>query len=162
MEEGMIRMDEFNKIRKAYFIDKLSINEIADKFNRSWATVHKIINTPREDEFFSGERKLSRMPKVATQEVMDAIADRIREEQLLKVKKKQRVCATVIFEELTRKGIYQGSQRRMQELVKITRQKHGCPVFEDTQHANAYLEDRCRQAFANDVHSKLQVPIGPL
>jgi transposase len=299
----MIRMDEFNKIRKAYFADKLSINEIADKFHRSWATVHKIINTPREDEFSAGERKLTRVPKVATQEVMDAIADRIREEQLLKVKKKQRVSATVIFEELTKKGIYQGSQRRMQELVKITRQKldltepesflplefphgsmaqidhgevdcivnkerrtcflfvlavpgaglkycqlfatksqeawgefherafrffngifprimydndtvlvkyskekrtltnfcahlvehydfetnfcnpsagnekgsvennvgfcrrnylYGCPVFEDTQHANAYLEDKCRQAFANGIHSKLQVPLSTI
>src|SRR5580700_5409250 len=109
----MIRMDEFNKIRKAYFADKHSINEIADKFGRSWATVHRIVNTPREDEFSVGERKLTRAPKVATQEVMDAIADKIQKEQLLRVKKKQRVSATVIFEELTKKGIYQGSQRRM-------------------------------------------------
>jgi transposase len=119
----MIRMDEFNKIRKAYFTDKLSINEIANKFNRSWATVHKIISTCREDEFSSSERKLTRTPKVATQEVIDAIVDKIQEEQQLKVKKKQRATAKVIFEELTRKGIYQGSQRRMQELVKSIRQK---------------------------------------
>ena len=33
--KGMIRMDEFNKIRKAYFVDKLSINEIATNFKRS-------------------------------------------------------------------------------------------------------------------------------
>jgi predicted DNA-binding protein YlxM (UPF0122 family) len=123
MEGEMIRMDEFNKIRTAYFADKLSINEIADEFKRSWATVHKIVNTPREDEFSAGKQKLTRAPKVATQEVMDAIADKIKEEKLLRVKKKQRVTATVIFEELTQKGIYQGSQRRMQELVKITRQK---------------------------------------
>lgn len=119
----MIRMDEFNKIRKAYFADKLSINEIASNFKRSWATIHKIINRPREDEFSTGERKLTRVPKVATQEVMDAIADRIQKEQLLRVKRKQRVTATVLFEELTKKGIYQGSQRRMQELVRVVRQK---------------------------------------
>lgn len=119
----MIRMDEFNKIRKAYFIEGLSLNEIANDFNRSWATVHKIVNTPRDDEFPSGEPKLTRAPKVATQEVMDAIADRIQKEQLIKVKKKQRLTATVLFEELTAKGIYRGSRRRMQELVKRTREK---------------------------------------
>ena len=73
----MIRMDEFNKIRKAYFADKLSINEIATNFKRSWATVHKIVHRPREDEFSAGERKLTRATKVATQEVMDAIVERL-------------------------------------------------------------------------------------
>ena len=73
----MIRMDEFNKIRKDYFVDHLSINEIAKKYNRSWATVHKIVNTSR-DEFSDSEKKYTRIPKVATQEVMDAIADKIR------------------------------------------------------------------------------------
>ena len=298
--KGMIRMDEFNKIRKAYFADKLSINEIATNFKRSWATVHKIVHRPREDEFSADERKLTRAAKVATQEVMDAIVDRLQEEQLLKVKKKQRLTATVLFEELTKKGIYQGSQRRMQELVKTMRQKlsliqpesfiplefipgstaqidhgevdciidqerrtcflfvlavpgtslrycqlfatksqeawgefherafrffngifprimydndtvlvkytkekrsltsfcthliehydfeisfcnpssgnekgsvennvgfcrrnylHGCPAFKNTQDANAYLEDRCRNAFENEIHSKLQIPL---
>ena len=37
--------------------------------------------------------------------------------------KKQRLTATVLFEELTKKGIYQGFQRRMQELVKAMRQQ---------------------------------------
>ena len=119
----MIRMDEFNKIRNAYFIDKLSINEIAVNFNRSWATVHKIVTTSRDDKSSDSETKLTRAPKVATQEVMDAIADIIREEQQLNVKKKQRATATVIFEQLASKGLYNGSQRRMQELVKMTRQK---------------------------------------
>ncbi len=118
----MIRMDEFNKIRKAYFIDNLSINEIAVKFSRSWATVHKIVNTSR-DEFSDDERRTVRTPKVGTQEVMDAIADRIREEQKLKVKKKQRVTEKIIFEELTATGLYKGSQKRMQELVKEVREK---------------------------------------
>jgi transposase len=122
MEEGMIRMDEFNKIRKDYFIDKLSINEIAIKFNRSWATVRKIVNTSR-DEFSVDEKKMVRTPKVGTQEVIDAIADKLKEELRSKVKKKQRVTAKIIFEELTAKGLYHGSQKRMQELVKEVREK---------------------------------------
>lgn len=118
----MIRMDEFNKIRKAYLIDRLSINEIAINFSRSWATVRKIVNSSR-DEFSDDERKAARTSKVGTQEVLDAIADKIKEEQLLKVKRKQCMTAKVIFEELTAKGVYKGSRRRMQELVNHVREK---------------------------------------
>jgi hypothetical protein len=39
---------------------------------------------------------------------------------------------------------------------------HGCPVFENTQHANAYLEGKCRSVFENDVHSKSQVPLSTI
>ena len=45
------------------------------------------------------------------------------QEQRNKVKKKQRVTAKIIFEQLTAKGIYQGSKKRMQEFVKGVREK---------------------------------------
>lgn len=117
----MIRMDEFNKIKKAYFIDNRSINEIALEFKRSWATIRRIVNTSRDE--FSFEKKQIRSPKVSTQEVMDAIVDKIQEEERLHVKKKQRITAKKLYEELTERGIYQGSQRRMQELVNEVRTK---------------------------------------
>ena len=46
-------MDEFNKIRKAFFQEGLSINEIARKFKRSWETVdvierHHVMNLRSE------------------------------------------------------------------------------------------------------------------
>jgi transposase len=117
----MIRMDEFNKIRKAYFVDGLNANEIAIKFKRSWTTVNKIVNASRDEAAF--EKKLTRVAKVSTQEVIDAIVERIEKEVLLNVKKKQRSTAKKIYEELVENGIYKGSRRRMQELVKDVREK---------------------------------------
>jgi transposase len=114
-------MDEFNKIRKAYFIDNKTINEISLEFKRSWATIRRIINTSRDE--FSLEKKQVRSSKVSTQEVMDAIIDKIQEEDRLRVKKKQRATAKKLYEELTERGIYHGSQRRMQELVHEVRTK---------------------------------------
>lgn len=116
----MIRMDEFNKIRKAHFVDGLSINKIAIKFNRSWTTVKKIIGTSRDE---IPKECSSRKATVSTQEVMDAISDWLLEEDRLNVKRKQRSKAKKIFEELTSRGIYKGSKRRMQELVNDVRRR---------------------------------------
>lgn len=115
----MIRMDEFNKIRKAFYDDGNTINEIAIKFKRSWATVDKIIKSSRDDR--SIDRKSTRRPKVSSQEVKDAIANKLLEEKKLRVKKKQRLTAKKIYEELIQSGVYHGSIRRMQELVKEVR-----------------------------------------
>lgn len=118
----MIRMDEFNKIRKAYFVDGLTIHEIATKFKRSWATINKIVKTSRDEIAFE-KRSSTRTPKVSTLEVMDAIAQRIEEEARLNVKKKQRSTAKIIYEDLVGEGVYKGSRRRMQELVKDVRER---------------------------------------
>ena len=116
----MIRMDEFNKIRKAHFVEGLCINEIATKFKRSWTTVKRIIEKSRDE---IPKECSSRKPKVSTQEVMDAISDWLLKENEQNVKKKQRSKAKKIFEELTSRGIYKGSQRRMQELVSDVRRR---------------------------------------
>ncbi len=64
----MIRMDEFNKIRKAFFQEGLSINEIARKFKRSWETVDVIVKTSRDELEERGDRA-GRASKVATEVV---------------------------------------------------------------------------------------------
>lgn len=117
-------MDEFNKIRKAYFKDGLSINEIARKFKRSWATINTIIKTSRDDLDLRGSR-VSRVSTIATQEVTDAIISYFEEEKRLKVKRKQRYTARKIFNDLTKQGIYHGSERSMQELIKKMRSEYG-------------------------------------
>lgn len=122
MEERMIRMDEFNKIRKAHYVDGLSINEIAIKFQRSWATINTIVKKPR-DKILSDDSEKKRKCKVASQEVIDAIVEWLEKEDKINVKKKQRSKAKKIFEELTRRGIYKGSQRRMQDLVNDVRSR---------------------------------------
>jgi transposase len=121
----MIRMDEMNKIRKAFYIDGLCVNEISQKFKRSWGTVNEIVKTPRDDLENYDKQVRKRESTVATQEVIDAIESYLEKEIKLGVKKKQRYRANVIFKELTAKGIYKGSQRRMQELVKKARDLYG-------------------------------------
>jgi transposase len=116
-----MRMDEVNKIRKAYCIDGLTINEIAQKFKRSWATVNEIVKKSREEVENRDTPERKRESTVATQEVRDAITGYLEKEIRLGVKKKQRYRANVIFKELTEKGLYNGSQRHMQELVKEAR-----------------------------------------
>jgi transposase len=116
-----MRMDEVNKIRKAYCIDGLSVNEIARKFKRSWATVNEIVKKSQEEVENRNTPERKRESTVATQEVRDAITDYLEKEIRLGVKKKQRYRANVIFKELTEGGLYNGSQRHMQELVKEAR-----------------------------------------
>lgn len=119
----MIRMDEFNKIRKAFFNEGLSVNEIAHKFNRAWDTINTIVHVSRDDIDDRGKREVKE-PKVATQEVVNAILAYFEEEKRLRVKKKQRYTAKKIFDDLKLKGVYNGSERTLQALVKKLRREH--------------------------------------
>jgi transposase len=118
-------MDEVNKIRKAYYVDGLSVNEIARKFKRAWGTINEIVKVSREELENHDIQERKRESTVATQDVIDAINSYLEKEIRLGVKKKQRYRANVIFKELTEKGIYKGSQRRIQELVKEARRIRG-------------------------------------
>jgi transposase len=120
-----MRMDEVNKIRKAHSIDGLSVNEIAQKFKRSWATVNDLVKKSQEEIDSRNTPERKRESIVATQEVKNAIIGYLEKEIRLSVKKKQRYRANVIFKELTEKGLYNGSQRHMQELVKEARESFG-------------------------------------
>lgn len=119
----MIRMDEINKIRKAFFTDGDTKNAIALKFSRSWETIHRIVSMERE-KFQSRGARPNRKPRVMTPEVVNAIQAYLDEEVIKNVKKKQRYTAQVIYAELRAKGIYNGSIRRLQETVKRLREKN--------------------------------------
>lgn len=117
-------MDETNKIRKAYFTDGENRSQIATRFNRSWDTINKIVSMKREDLKNRGKRP-KREGTVITPEVEHAVEEYLKEEIEKSVKKKQRYTAKKIYTELKAKGIYKGSIRRMQEVVKKLREKHG-------------------------------------
>lgn len=122
----MIRMDEFNKIRKAFFKEGLSINQIAIKYRRSWDTINTIVKTSRDDLEVRGSRCMCiRESKVATRAVINAFLACFEEEKQLQVKKKQRYTALTIFTTLTAKGLYNCSKRTMQALVKKLRREYG-------------------------------------
>ncbi len=65
-------MDEINKIRKAFFSEGESINKIATKFHRSWATVNSVISMPRVELKNRGKRP-NRKKTVTSEEVIKAI-----------------------------------------------------------------------------------------
>jgi len=121
----MIRMDELNKIRKAFYAEGFSVNEISKKFKRSWSTINTIIKTPRDVLENPDRKERNREPTVGTQEVIDAINDYLDKEVLFSAKRKQRYRSNVIFKELRGNGIYKGSKRRLQELVKEARRNRG-------------------------------------
>lgn len=119
----MMQMDEINKVRKAYFKDGLSINEIAVKYRRSWETVNAIINSSREDLEIRGKKPL-RESKIITPPVVNAVLACFEEEARLRVKRKQKYSATKIFTKLKTERIYNGSKRTMQGLVQKLRREY--------------------------------------
>ena len=119
----MLRMDEINKIRKAYFTEGLSKYEIAKKYNRSWKTIDRIVSMERDELNVRGKRP-KRVGKIMTPEMVEIIEGYLKEEEQKKVKKKQRYTSPVIFKKIKEQG-YQGSLRRVQEVVLDLRKKLG-------------------------------------
>jgi len=118
---GVIRMDEINKIKKD-FKKGHKKGKIAKKFNRSWDSVDNIVNTPLEQLQARGKRP-NRKPTKVTKEVRDEIYRLLQQEQILKVKKKQKYTSKFIFGQLKDKKIYQGSDRTIRNVVKEIREE---------------------------------------
>ena len=119
----MMRMDECNKIRKAFFTKKQNRHEISKEFKRSWDTINRVVSMEREDLKKRGNRR-GRKARVMTEDVIQAIKDYFKEEEAKRVKKKQRYTARAIYIDLKNKGLYTGSLRRMQEKVQELREEH--------------------------------------
>ncbi len=81
----MLRMDEVNKIRKAYFLEGLSKYEIAKKYNRSWQTIDRIVSVER-DKLIARGKRAKRVSKIMTPEMIEIIAGYLKEEELKKIK----------------------------------------------------------------------------
>lgn len=108
----MLRMDECNKIYKDFHIHGLTKNQIANKFNRAWATIDKIVGLSPE-QIANRSSKRNRKPIVLTDEVTLAINALLDQEEELKVPRKQRYRPGFLFHYLVDRGIYQGSLRTL-------------------------------------------------
>lgn len=117
----MLRMDEFNKIRKEFHINKKSVYQIAREYNRSWETVNKIIKIPEHLIELRGKR--NRLPKVITPDIQKKINEYIEFEYVHKVPKKQRFTASVIFKKLQEELSYQGSARSIRSITAQIRKE---------------------------------------
>lgn len=115
-------MDEVNKIRKSFFTDGESKNAIAKRFNRSWETIDRIVSMSREELENRGCRP-NRKSKVMTDKVLKAINAYLDEEKEKGVKKKQRYTARKIYKDLKEKGIYEGSEKQMQNKLRELRKE---------------------------------------
>ena len=113
-------MDEINKIRKEYRVDGRNRHELAQKYNRSWNTIDAYVKIPREELADRGKRP-GREATVVTAVALEEIRRLLKEEILLKVRRKQRYTAAYIFKKLVEKGIYEGSYRRIRAVVRAER-----------------------------------------
>lgn len=117
-------MLDIQKIKAAFYEEGLSKNKISQKFQCSWDTVNRIINTPMEEIEEKSKKVIvgNRKPTVGTQEVKDAIRTLLLNEKEHRIKKKQRLIGKTIYNELVKEGLYFGSYRRLQELIKKEKQ----------------------------------------
>lgn len=120
----MLKMDEINKIRKSFFSGEKNKHQLALQYNRSWDTIDRIVTMERENLTNRGKRP-RRKSHVMTEDVIASINAYFDKEERLAVKRKQRYTAQTIYRELKNQGIYCGSIRRMQEIVRKLRHKRG-------------------------------------
>lgn len=117
----MLRMDEFNKIRKEFHVRGKSIYQISKEFNRSWDTVKKIVAMPDHHVALRGKRK--RSSQVITPEVLEKINEFLDFEITHKVPKKQRFTSAYIFKKLTEDKVYEGSSKRLRTVIAEARRE---------------------------------------
>jgi transposase len=121
MGARMLRMDEFNKIRKEFFINKKSIYKIAQEYKRSWATISGIVSLPEHKVELRGKR--SKKTHVITPKVLCKINELIEFEVTHKVPKKQRFTAKFIYKKAKDDCEYIGSEKRIRTMVAIARKE---------------------------------------
>jgi transposase len=117
-------MDEINKIRKDFFVHEEKKHEIAKKYQRSWATINRVVSKTRE-ELEQPSSRPNRKCQVITPEVIKVIEAYLDEEVELKVKRKQRYTTQKIYDDLKSKGIYKGAIRRLHDIINRLRKDRG-------------------------------------
>ena len=113
-------MDEINKIRKDHYSKEKNRNQIAQKFNRSWATVDSYLTKSPEELKTIGQRP-NRISHLKNEEVKKFIQDHLLEEIEKNIRPKQRYTACVLFQKALDKGIFQGTERYFRIIVNEQR-----------------------------------------
>ena len=116
----MLRMDEISKIKKEHNVNKKNPHQIAQKFNRSWATVNSYLEKTPEEIKKMGKRS-GRKTTVKTDKVISRICELLKEEKAKKIKRKQRYTSAFLFRKLKDEGIYNGSERQFRSIIKEQR-----------------------------------------
>lgn len=151
-------MDEIRKIRKAYFSGGENIYAIAKQYNRSWETIKRIVDCPRDQLNIRGKRP-NREKQVLTDEVKQAIEKILEQEEQLGVHKKQRHTTARIYQELKAQEIYKGSSRSLYELVGRRNYLTGLPKALDWEILNHDLSRKCSQDCTSEEEVLKKLPM---
>ncbi|MHB1127509.1 MAG: IS21 family transposase, partial [Bacillota bacterium] len=115
----MIKMAQYENIRRMYFRERKSIRQIAREFNLSRHTVKKYINDPTEPS----SRKKQQEPRQRVSPVTGPILEVARAwiEQDQQFPKKQRHTGKRIYERLVKEYDFQGSESNIRRVVASVR-----------------------------------------
>jgi transposase len=112
----MIKVDEFEKIRKAYHVEGLSIREISRQYKHSRRFVRKALEHPIPEKYQLGQPKQAKVLGEFRQRVLDLL------EESKKQPRKQRYTAHKIYEIVYGEG-YRGCEGNIHNFVCRTRKK---------------------------------------
>jgi transposase len=112
----MIKVDEFEKIRKAYHVEGLSIREISRQYKHSRRFVRKTLEHPIPEKYQLGQPKQAKVLGQYQQRILDLL------EESRKQPRKQRYTAHKIYEIVYGEG-YRGCEGNIHNFVCRTRKK---------------------------------------
>ena len=112
----MLKMDEITRIRKLHFIKGKSINYLAKRFNKSWATIRSVLQIKPEDLSKRGARP-SRKSVIVTEQVKGRINELLTDEEVKKVHRKQRYTNRFIFNLVKNENLYTGTERYFRTVI---------------------------------------------
>lgn len=109
-------MDEINKIKKEHFKEGKTINAVARKYKRSWATVNNLVNAKEEDLSSRGKRP-NRQKSLLTDKLKDRINELLDISEHLRSSSKQKYTTVYLYKKLCEEGLYHGSERYFRYIV---------------------------------------------
>ena len=112
----MIKVDEYEKIRKAYHVEGLSIREISRQYKHSRRFVRKTLEHPIPEKYQLGQPKTAKVLGEYQQRILDLL------EESKKQPRKQRYTAHKIYEIVYGEG-YRGCEGNIHNFVCRTRKK---------------------------------------
>jgi len=117
----MLTVKEWEQVRRGYYVEGKSINEIAQETGRAWRTVKKMVNTNEPPRYRQKQKRLA--PKLGPykQRIQELLAEN------KSLPRKQRWTAPMIFKEIQKDG-YQGAESTVRHYVGQVRKLHRQPA----------------------------------
>jgi transposase len=112
----MRKVDDYERIRKAYHIDGLSIREISRRYQHSRRLVRKALEHPIPERYHLGQPKKAKVLGQYRQRILDLL------KESEKLPRKQRYTAHKIYEMVNKEG-YSGCEGNIHNFICRTKKK---------------------------------------